>query len=93
MGWREFTVAGNQAHERGRHEAAENFLTDALKEAESFAPGDPRLVDSLNNLAELYYTMGKYAQAEPLYLNYAQIRRSRRRWSCGGSGSRVNTVI
>ena len=26
-------------------------------------------------------------------LNYAQIRRSRRRWSCGGSGSRVNTVI
>ena len=27
------------------------------------------------------------------YLNYAQIRRGRRRWSCGGSGSRVNTVI
>ena len=26
-------------------------------------------------------------------LNYAQIRRGRRRWSCGGSGSRVNTVI
>ena len=30
---------------------------------------------------------------EWLHLNYAQIRRSRRRWSCGGSGSRVNTVI
>ena len=26
-------------------------------------------------------------------LNYAQIRRSHRRWSCGGSGSRVNSVI
>ncbi len=27
------------------------------------------------------------------HLNYAQIRRSHRRWSCGGSGSRVNSVI
>ena len=27
------------------------------------------------------------------HLNYAQIRRGRRRWSCGGSGSRVNTVF
>ena len=26
-------------------------------------------------------------------LNYAPIRRSHRRWSCGGSGSRVNSVI
>ena len=28
-----------------------------------------------------------------LYLNYAQIRRSHRRWSCGDSGTRVNSVI
>ena len=28
-----------------------------------------------------------------LYLNYAPIRRSHRRWSCGGSVSRVNSVI
>ena len=27
------------------------------------------------------------------YLNYAQIRRSHRRWSCGGRGSRVDAVI
>ena len=27
------------------------------------------------------------------YLNYAQIRRSHRRWSCGDSGTRVNSVI
>ena len=27
------------------------------------------------------------------YLNYAQIRRSQRRWSCGGRGSRVQSVI
>ena len=26
------------------------------------------------------------------YLNYAQVRRRHRRWSCGGSGSRVNSV-
>ena len=31
---------------------------------------------------------------ETLYhLNYAQIRRSHRRWSCGDSGTRVNSVI
>ena len=35
----------------------------------------------------------KVAVAVLSNLNYAQIRRSRRRWSCGGSGSRVNTVI
>ena len=29
---------------------------------------------------------------EMFHLNYAQIRRSHRRWSCGGSGSRVNSV-
>ena len=27
------------------------------------------------------------------HLNYAQIRRSHRRWSCGDSGTRVNSVI
>ena len=27
------------------------------------------------------------------YLNYAQIRRSHRRWSCGGSGSGVNSIM
>ena len=26
-------------------------------------------------------------------LNYAQIRRSHRRWSCGGSGSGVNSIM
>ena len=32
--------------------------------------------------------------AEEIYhLNYAQIRRSHRRWSCGDSGTRVNSVI
>ena len=29
----------------------------------------------------------------PYNLNYAQIRRSQRRWSCGGRGSRVQSVI
>ena len=32
-------------------------------------------------------------EGEYYYLNYAQIRRSHRRWSCGDSGTRVNSVI
>ncbi len=55
---------------------------------------------------ESYHTIGPviaYSYGTPprlreaydklLHLNYAQIRRSQRRWSCGGRGSRVQSVI
>ena len=42
-------------------------MTAALKEAEEFGPEIPRLATSLNNLAGLYRSQGKYAEAEPLY--------------------------
>ena len=35
--------------------------------AKDFGESDPRLASSLNNLAALYYTQGKYEEAEPLY--------------------------
>ena len=38
-------------------------------------------------------TLSKFAARATLHLNYAQIRRSHRRWSCGDSGTRVNSVI
>ena len=65
--WGIYIHAGKEAADKARYpEAAKHYLA-ALKEAESFGPEDPRLALSLNNLAELYRTQGKYAEAEPLY--------------------------
>lgn len=44
----------------------------ALADAELFGPSDPRLGGVLCNLAELYRTMGRHDQAEPLYLQGLQ---------------------
>jgi len=42
-------------------------LTAAIKEAEAFPPGDPRLVMSLASLADTHDKLGHFAEAEPLY--------------------------
>ncbi len=65
--WEKSNASGEEAYRQGRYAEAEQHLTAALKEAEDFGPEDPRLALSLNNLAVLYKTQGKYAQAEPLY--------------------------
>ena len=39
----------------------------AVEQAETFAPEDPRLATSLNNLAMIYHVQGKYTEAEQLY--------------------------
>ena len=33
----------------------------------SYGPEHPNIARHLNNLAELYYNQGRYAEAEPLY--------------------------
>ena len=65
--WETSTAAGLEAYQQGRYGEAEKYLSAALKEAENFGPEDPRLATSLNNLAGIYVTQGKYAEAEPLY--------------------------
>jgi len=54
---------------RENHPAdAEALYTAALREAQASGVVDSRLAQSLNNLAAHYYERGKYAEAEPLYL-------------------------
>ncbi len=65
--WESYNEAGNDAHEKGNYAEAEKQFLAALREAEKFGPEDPRLAASLNDLALLYYTQGKNAEAEPLY--------------------------
>jgi tetratricopeptide (TPR) repeat protein len=72
--WKDVVEQGNQAFENGRVAQAEVFFLDALKEAETFGEEDPRLALSLNNLAAVYHTQGKYTMAEPLYTRSLDIK-------------------
>ena len=72
--WETYNDSGEQAFEAGEYAKAQKLFESALKEAEGFGPSDPRLATSLNNLALLYATQGKYDQAEPLYKRSLAIR-------------------
>lgn len=65
--WKAAVEAGNEAYANERVAQAEIHFLDALKEAEIFGEDDLRLALSLNNLAAVYHTQGKYTMAEPLY--------------------------
>ena len=67
MSWEEYNDAATEAYEQARYAEAEELLLAGLEEAEKFGDQDPRLVTGFNNLAKLYHTQGKYAEAEPLY--------------------------
>ncbi len=67
MRWKNYKAEGNTAVERGQYGEAETFFRAAIEQAEQFGSLNPRLADSLNELAILYATQHKYAQAEPLF--------------------------
>ncbi len=72
--WDSIMADAAKAYQQADYAQAEKLLLAALKEAEKFGEQDPRLAASLNNLAALYDTQGKYAQAEPLYRRALAIR-------------------
>jgi len=71
--WESYNAAGLEAHEQARYAEAEELYLAALEEAEQFGDQDPRLADSLNNLAFSYHGQGKYVEAEPLYQRALEI--------------------
>ncbi len=73
--WKQAVEAGNTAYGNGRVAEAERIFLEALEEAEKFGEEDVRLAVSLNNVAAVYHTMGKYTMAEPLYKRALDIRR------------------
>ena len=72
--WNAYIRDGQSAYQRGDYPTAKRHLELALKEAESFGAQDLRLALSLNDLAFLYGTQGRYADAEPLYKRSLVIR-------------------
>ena len=65
--WKAVVEAGNEAYSNNRVAEAEVKFLEALAQAEEFGEDDLRLALSLNNLAAIYHTQGKYTMAEPLY--------------------------
>jgi tetratricopeptide (TPR) repeat protein len=64
--WNELDQAGAVLHQSGRYAEAEKKHRQALELAEQFGSKDPRLANSLNNLAMDCEAQGKYSEAEPL---------------------------
>lgn len=58
---------GTDAYLDGRYAEAADHFAAALARAETFAPGDPRLLMTLSRLAAATRAEGDYAEAEPLY--------------------------
>jgi tetratricopeptide (TPR) repeat protein len=73
--WKACIDAGEVAFNKRRVNEAERQFADAVKEAEQFGEDDNRLAVSLNNLAAVYHTQGKYSMAEPHYLRALEIRK------------------
>ena len=72
--WQTHMAAGKKAYERGDYAEAETQIKAAVKNAEGFEPEHPQLATSLNNLAEIYRTQGRYAEAAPLHKRALAIR-------------------
>lgn len=64
--WQELVDSGNDAYENGRVAQAELILLEALTAARVFGV-DSRHALTLNNLAAIYHTEGKYQMAEVNY--------------------------
>ena len=65
--WEQYIRAAQAAYHHGDYEEAVGQTKAALKEAKYFGAQDPRFATSLNNLAWLYHSYGRYAKAETLY--------------------------
>lgn len=63
-GWWHYKELAEQAAHKGNFSQAEAMWLAALIECKDFADDDERLALTLDNLASLYYSLGRYEQAE-----------------------------
>ena len=66
--WERALDDAERAYLQGRYDEAERLLAGAVRQAETFGPNDPRLARTLTTQATLYRLLGRYGDAEPLYL-------------------------
>lgn len=63
-GWWHYKELAELAAHRGNYSQAEAMWLAALIECKDFSEDDERLAMTLDNLASLYYSLGRYEQAE-----------------------------
>jgi len=64
--WERYMENGRRALEQGREAGAENWFSDAAREAERLDPRSPQLATSLRSLADLYRRQGRLREAGAL---------------------------
>ncbi len=62
--WEEQMARAARFQRRGIYPSAERFYTQAFEISQSFRPGDPRVIDTLSQRAEVRLARGQYAEAE-----------------------------
>ncbi|MCA2621865.1 MULTISPECIES: tetratricopeptide repeat protein [unclassified Microcystis] len=67
----------NIIHQDFTEVTSQEFLANQKKYCPEIFEGDnyPNITENLNNLAKLYQSQGRYAEAEPLYLQALELRK------------------
>src|SRR5215831_16397480 len=74
--WEALNAQGVEAYRAGDYSNGTKLAEEALGLArKAFGDRDPRTLSSLNNLALLYKSQGRYGEAEPFYREALQARR------------------
>src|SRR5215831_5780030 len=74
--WEALNAQGVEAYRAGDYSNGTKLAEEALGLArKAFGDRDPRTLTSLDNLAGLYDSQGRYGEAEPLYREALQARR------------------
>lgn len=72
--WERYNLMAQNAMNQGKPQEAETLFRSAVTEAESFDAKDPKLANSLNNLANCLRNQGKYPEAEQHYKRALEVR-------------------
>jgi tetratricopeptide (TPR) repeat protein len=75
--WAKDRKEGLAATQSGTYPRAEKLLKQSLKDAKNFKETDPRLSQSLDDLAEVYVRQKKFADATPLYVRVLKIEETK----------------
>ncbi|MBP9090015.1 tetratricopeptide repeat protein [bacterium] len=74
MMWERYNLMAQNAMNQGKPQEAEDLFRSAIAEAEKLDAKDPKLANSLNNLANCLRNQGKYPEAEQNYKRALEVR-------------------
>jgi tetratricopeptide (TPR) repeat protein len=75
--WEKDRKDGLAATQSGAYPRAEKLLKQSLRDAKNFKETDPRLTQTLDDLAEVYIRQKKFDDATPLYMRVLKIEETK----------------